>query len=320
VLLCGITGHERIAFDSGLLARPDECVPLAAAIVRAFNETGDRTNRKKARLCYAIDRLGLEAFLDRVQAHLGFELRYLDADSCEPRPAEVRHAHLGVHRQSEQGLNYIGLDVPVGRMTAQQMRDLADLSEEVGASELRLTVWQNALLPHVPDDKLDHALARLAEIGFSHEPPKLMGGLVACTGNTGCRFASTNTKGQAIELGRHLVETVGLEESLNIHLTGCPNSCAQHYIGDIGLLGAQVKRDGETVEAYHVHVGGGAGSDAGIARELAKGVPFDELPPILERLLATYRDRAEANDSFVAFTRRHDIDELRRMAGLEESA
>ena len=319
VLLCGITGHERIAFDSGLLVRPDECVPVAAAIVRAFNETGDRTNRKKARLCYALERLGLDAFLEQVQAHLAFELRFVDADTCQPRPPEVRHAHLGTHPQKTRGLNYIGIDVPVGRMTADQMDRLADLSEEVGAGELRLTVWQNVLLPHVPDDQLETARTRIAEIGFTDEADAIMGGLVACTGNTGCRFASTNTKGQAIELGRHLRETVGLDEPLNIHLTGCPNSCAQHYIGDIGLLGAQVTRDGETVEAYHVYVGGGAGSDAGIGRELAKGVPFDDLPPILERLLATYRDTANSHDSFVAFARRNDIGELRRMAGLEDS-
>ncbi|MBK1699013.1 NirA family protein [Rhodovibrio salinarum] len=319
VLLCGITGHERIAFESGLLVRPDECVPLAAAIVRAFNETGDRTNRKKARLCYVLDRLGLDAFLERVQAHLGFELRFLDAEKCTPRPPEVRHAHLGVHPQSTPGLNYIGIDVPVGRMTAEQMDALAALSEELGGGELRLTVWQNVLLPHVPDDKVDEALARISELGFSHEPHAIMGGLVACTGNTGCRYASTNTKGQAIALGQHLRDTVGLDEPLNIHLTGCPNSCAQHYIGDIGLLGALVTRAGELVEAYHVYVGGGAGQDAGIAREFAKGVPFDELPPILERLLASYRDRAEPDDSFVAFARRHDVGALRQMAGLEES-
>ncbi|MGF1553962.1 MAG: NirA family protein [Paracoccaceae bacterium] len=317
VLLCGITGHERLAFDCGLLVRPDEAVALSAAIVRAFVETGDRTDRKKARLCYVLDRLGTDGFLAKVQEHLAFPLRHLAADKCAPRPPEVRGAHLGVRPQRQPGLNSIGVDVPVGRMSCDQIDGLAAIADDFGAGELRLTVWQNLMIPGVPDARLADALAALRAIGLRHDPSPIAGGLVACTGNRGCRFANADTKGHALALGRHLDATVALDEALNIHFTGCPNSCAQHYVGDIGLLGTTITRGGESVEGYHVYVGGGCGEDGGIARELARSVPFDELNPMIERLLLAYGERRAAKDSFVAFARRHDIDDLRTMAGIE---
>lgn len=314
VLLAGITGHLRFAQDCGLLVRPEECVAVAAAMVRAFIDTGDRTDRKKARLCYVIDRIGTEGFLEKTQQYLGFPLRRVAAELCEPRAPVRRHGHLGVHPQNTTGLYYAGVSIPVGRMTAEQMGALAGIAEDCGAGELRLTVWQNLILPHVPTEKLCALEARLGEIGFGLSAPGLTGGLVACTGNTGCKFAATNTKGQALELGRYLRAHVALDEPINIHLTGCPHSCAQHYVGDIGLLGTQVETDGESVDGYHVYIGGGVDQDQGLAREYAKAVPFDDLPRLIEQLLTVYREHRGENDTFITFVRRHTVEELQAMA------
>jgi ferredoxin-nitrite reductase len=314
VLLAGITGHKRFAEDCGLLVKPEECVAVAAAMVRAFAETGDRTDRKKARLCYVIDRIGVDGFLAETQKKLAFPLRRAPAETCEPRPPVARHGHLGIHREKQAGLNYIGVAVPVGRMTADQMDALAELAAECGSGELRLTVWQNVIVPDVPDERIGRATELIAAMGFGHRPTGLAAGLVACTGNTGCRFSATGTKGHAIALGRHLEERIELDEPINIHLTGCPHSCAQHYIGDVGLLGTKVETPAGPEEGYHVVVGGGSDQDRGLARELAKNVAFPDLLPLLERLFIAYAERREPDESFVRFARRHDVEDLRAMA------
>ncbi len=313
VLLAGITGHKRFAFDSGLLLKPEECVAVAAAMVRVFNETGDRTDRKRARLCYAIERIGIDAFLAKTEAKLAFPLRHLPAEACEPPKPVTRHGYLGIHRQSQPGLFYVGVRVPVGRMTAEQMDAVGAIMDECGDGECRLTVWQNLILSGIREDKLAEVEERLAAIGYATSASSASGGIVACTGNTGCRFSSTNTKGQALAIGAYLDEHLALDRPINIHLTGCPNSCAQHYIGDIGLLGTMVDTPAGPVEGYHVYVGGGSDHERELAREFAKAVPFDELSPLLTRLLSAYLDRRCEGEGFLDFTRRHEIDELTAM-------
>ena len=316
-LLGGLTGHRRFADDCGLLIAPEECVAVAAAMLRVFVDHGDRTDRTKARLCYVLDRLGLARFLERVQAKLAFPLRYLPAQHCSPRPPVDKHGHIGVHPQPQAGLSSVGIAMPVGRMRAAQMLDLAQLAEDFGRAELRATVWQNVVLPHVPDGRVADAVRAIRSIGFDASASTITGCVVACTGNTGCRFSATETKGQALHLARYLDERIALDAPINIHLTGCPHSCAQHHVADIGLLGARVPQGDQSVEGYHVYVGGGLEQERGLGRELASGLPFAELPPLLERLLRSYQARRLPRESFVEFARRHDTESLRALAGME---
>ena len=319
VLLAGITGHKRFATDCGILVKPEECVAVAAAMVRVFNEQGDRTDRKRARLCYVLDRIGISGFLDKAQQKLAFPLRYAGPEACErPRPV-VRHGHLGIHPQNQPDLHYLGVAMPVGRMSVEQMQALAEIASTYGSGELRPTVWQNIIIPNVPTAKLDSVRSAVEAAGYGLSASTLSGGLIACTGNTGCRFASTNTKGQAVLLGRYLDERISLDTPINIHLTGCPNSCAQHYIGDIGLLGTKIDTPNGPVEGYHVYIGGGCDQDRGLAREFAKNIPFEELGPLLEGLLRAYQTRLASGEDFLGFARRHDIAELLSMSRQEPS-
>jgi ferredoxin-nitrite reductase len=314
--LAGITGHQQFAKDVGVLVRPADCVALGAAILRVFNETGDRTNRKKARLKYVIDRLGYEGFLALTEAKLAFKLPRLPLDQCEPRPRTIPHGHIGVYRQRQPGLNYVGVVVPVGRVSVQQMRRLAELSRSYGTGEIRLTVWQNLIIPNVPDGFVETLKRDVVEMGFHHEASSISGGLVACTGAAGCKWAASHTKTHAVELAHYLEARCSLDQPINIHLTGCPNSCAQHYMGDIGLLGTKVGPDKR--EGYHVYVGGGFGPDQAVARELFRGVSFESLKPTMEKMLRGYsRHRAEG-ENFQAFTRRHDVGTLQRIFSNDE--
>jgi len=315
VLLGGITGHGRFANDCGLLLAPAECVAVAAAMLRVFVDHGDRTDRKKARLCYVLDRLGASKFLQQVQDKLAFPLRYFPADRCAARALVDKHGHIGVHPQRQAAMFSVGIAIPLGRLQARQMEALAQLADQSGAGELRTTVWQNIVLPHVHESRIANVVAAIRSTGFDASASTITGCVVACTGSTGCRFSATDTKGQAFELSRHLDERLKLDVPINIHLTGCPNSCAQHCVADIGLLGVQVPQGERSVEGYHVYVGGGLEQERGLGRELARNIPFPELPTLLERLLAGYAAQRRPQESFVEFARRHEIDALRSLAG-----
>lgn len=316
LVLGGITGHRDFARDTGIVVRPDEAVTVAAAIVRAFIDTGDRTDRKKARLKYVLDSLGFDGFLKLVEEKLGRPFTRLPAAAVKPRAEPDRLAHLGVHPQKQAGLNYVGVGLPVGRMSATQMRGLADISARFGDGDIRLTVWQNLLISGVADADIAAVTDAVEALGLSTRATPLQAGIVACTGSKGCRFAAADTKGTARAILAHCEERVALDGPVNIHVTGCHHSCAQHYIGDIGLIGARVpvNDDGDTVDGYHILVGGGFGNAAAIAHELYQNVPADDAPVVVERLLKSWLAHRAAGETFADFTRRLDPDALKALA------
>jgi ferredoxin-nitrite reductase len=306
VLLCGITGHKQFATDCGLLLPPEQTVAVAAAMIRVFSENGDRTDRKKARLKYLVDRWGIERFLAETEKRLAFPLIRFPVQDCEPRKPIDRAGHIGIHAQRQPGAHYIGISVPVGRLPVAQMLALADVAAKFGSGELRLTVWQNLLIPNIGAGQLDAAVAAIRAAGLDCSAGAFLRGTVACTGNRGCRYAATDTKSHAVELAQRLDALFPIKQPVNLHVTGCPHSCAQHYIGDIGLLGAKVHGE----EGYHVCIGGGSDQDQGLARELIPAIAFRELPPIMERLFSAYTARCNPDESFLHFSRRHTIAEL----------
>lgn len=304
--LGGITGHKDFARDTGVILPPGDAVRVADAIVRVFIDSGDRTDRKKARLKYVLDAWGFEKFLGAVEEKLGAPLQRLTAEAVAPRPEPDRLAHLGVHPQKQPGLNWIGVGLPVGRMSVAQMRGLADIAAQYGDGDVRFTVWQNLLLSGVPDARVAEAKAAIAALGLTAEPDVLQAGIVACTGAAGCRFGNADTKATARAIGAYCGPKVTLDSPVNIHVTGCHNSCAQHYIGDIGLIGARVaiNDDGDTVDGYHVLVGGGFGTEAAIAEELLQDVKAPDAPAVIEQLLSLWTAQRLPGEAFAAFTRR----------------
>jgi ferredoxin-nitrite reductase len=307
VQLGGITGHKDFAKDTGLLLKPSEAVAVAVAMIRVFSENGCRTDRKKARLKYLLEKWGVEKFLAETQKKVAFPLNRAPLEACEPRRPVEKHAWLGVRRQAQRGLNSLGVGVPVGRMTAKQMHALADFATNYGKGELRLTVWQNLLIPHLPDSLVETVKRNVQRLGFFTEASAAMGGIIACTGSRGCKFAAADTKAHALALMKHVGGKVSIGAPVNIHFTGCPHSCAQHYCGDIGLVGAKLA-DGS--EGYHVVLGGGMDHEQGIAREIFRGVRASEVNPLVEKILVTYEAKKNRGETFVQWTRRHSAKEL----------
>jgi ferredoxin-nitrite reductase len=320
LLLGGITGHKDFSRATGVVVKPAEATQVADAVVRVFIDHGDRTNRLKARLKYVLDRFGMERFLALVEEKLARPLTRVQPEALEPRPAFDRAAHIGVHAQKQDGLNWIGVALPVGRLTVAQIRALAAIARDFGDGELRLTVWQNLLISGVASQRIGEAVRAIEALGLSTSTSSIRAGLVACTGTMGCKFAASDTKRHAEDIARWCEERVALDGPINIHLTGCHHSCAQHYVGDIGLLACKVQEteDSEQIEGYHLLVGGGFGPDAMLAREICRDVRAADVPATVERLLKAYlAGRASKDETFQAFTRRHDDAAIKHMAERE---
>jgi ferredoxin-nitrite reductase len=314
--LGGITGHRDFARDTGVIVKPADATKLADAIVRVFSAHGDRTNRNKARMKYVLDAIGFDKYLALVEDKLGSKLVRVPSEALATRPAFDRSAHIGVHPQKQNGLHWLGVVLPVGKLTAEQMCGIAAIAQQMGDGDIRLTVWQNLLISGIPAGKLQAAETAIKKLGLTTKASSIRAGLVACTGNVGCRFAASDTKRHAEEIARWCEARIELDGPVNIHLTGCHHSCAQHYIGDIGLLACkvQVSEDADPVEGYHILVGGGFGPDAALARELYRDVKAEDAPATIERMLKTYlARRASPNESFQAFARRHEIPALTDM-------
>ncbi|CAO4146277.1 Sulfite reductase [ferredoxin] [Methylorubrum aminovorans] len=318
LVLGGISGHKDLARDTGIVLKPEDCNRVADAIIRVFIENGDRTNRNKARMKYVLDAWGFDKYIAAVEEKLGRKLDRVDPAHVAPRRPTDRFSHVGVHAQVQPGLNWVGVVLPVGKMTTDQMRGLAKVAAECGDGQIRMTVWQNFIFSGVPDAKVAEVEARVEALGLTTKAAGIRSGLIACTGSRGCKFAASDTKGHAMIIADHVEKTVpALDVPVNVHLTGCHHSCAQHYIGDIGLIGAKVvvSEEGDTVEGYDIVVGGGFAENPKIGTEIWKAVKAEDAPSRVEALLNAYLARRQGpEESFQAFTARTGPEALRDAA------
>lgn len=325
VALGGATGHKAFAQDAGVLVKPADAIKVTAALVRVFIAHGNRGNRKKARLKHLLETWSLEQYIAETEKLLGHPLikapldeqGHCDLEAGGSRPVTA-HSHVGVYPQKQAGLNYIGVGVPVGQITQKQLNRLADLADHYGSGEVRLTVWQNLVLPNIPDGYVDTVKKALVKAGLYWEQSHVRSGFVACTGNSYCKFASADTKGHALELMKHLEKRVPLDQPINVHLTGCPHSCAQHYMGDIGLLATTVKVEGEKTEGYHFFIGGGFGKNRQVGRQIFSGLTVEQLKVTLETMFRVYLGRRQDNETFQTFANRFDVDALQGMFSNDE--
>jgi ferredoxin-nitrite reductase len=314
--LGGATGHQAFGRDLGVLVPPAELNQVIVALVRVFIAHGNRTDRKRARLKHLLEAWTLEQYLGETEKVLGRQLRraLLEPGSLQYPGQKLPHSHIGVYAQKQPGLSFVGVAMPVGQIAPKQLLRVAELADLYASGEIRLTVWQNFIIPNVPNAYVGTLCKALRRLGFDTVQTHLRGGLIACTGNSYCKYAQANTKGHALALADYLEKKLTLDQPLNIHLTGCPNSCAQHYMGDIGLLATKARG----VEAYHVFIGGGFGANQAVGRLVFSGIPFEELKPTLERMLKGYLRRREPGEAFQRFTQRHDLNRLQAIFSNDE--
>jgi ferredoxin-nitrite reductase len=261
---------------------PDDVVDVCRAVLEVYRDCGLRANRQKARLMWLIDEWGIDKFRSEVENYLGRKLR---SEAEKDEFDWEKRDHIGVYPQKQPGLNYVGLHIPIGRLYAQDMFDLARIAEVYGNGEIRLTVEQNVIIPHVPDTRLDAFRREPLLERFSINPAPLTRALVSCTGAQFCNFALIETKNRALTTIKALEAELDLPHPVRFHWTGCPNSCGQPQVADIGLMGTKVRKDGKTVEGVDLYMGGKVGKDAQLGSCVQKGIACEDLKPILRQLL-----------------------------------
>ncbi|MFK7912358.1 MAG: NirA family protein [Pseudomonadales bacterium] len=318
----GISGHGDLTRETGFVCTPEQTVLAGTAMLNVFVAHADRTNRKRARLKYLLDRLGVEWFVEQTQQELkaldaGFELTALPNDYDLPRPAIDRQAHIGPHPQADKGRYYLGVALQMGRLEAEQMRVIGQLAEQYGDNQMRLTVWQNLLIPHLSESALPTVIGKLTEHGMDTKATAFAAGAVACTGKTACKLGLAHTKEDGLALVRHLESLFTLDQPLNIHLTGCPNSCAQHYIGDIGLVGVTLP-DG--TEGYHLVLGGGSDQDKGVGRPACGPMPAGKVNAAVEQIVGLYLNQRQGHETFLQYIRRQPDEVLPTLIDVRQLA
>ncbi|MDB9349781.1 ferredoxin--nitrite reductase [Nodularia spumigena] len=272
---------------------PEDVVAVCKAVLEVYRDHGLRANRLKSRLMWLLDEWGVEKFRSEVETRLGKTL--LPAAAKDEIDWEKRD-HIGVYKQKQSGLNYVGLNIPVGRLYAQDMFEIASLAEVYGSDEVRLTVEQNIIIPNIPDSRLATFLTESLLQRFAINPDMLTRSLVSCTGAQFCNFALIETKNQALEMAQALASELTLTRRVRIHWTGCPNSCGQPQVADIGLMGTKARKNGKPVEGVDIYMGGTVGKDAHLGNCVQKGIPCEDLEPVLRDLLIQHFG-AEPNNS-----------------------
>jgi len=307
----GLSARPFIAKPLNMFVPKDEAKLRSVfhAIVTIFRDHGNRENRKAARLKFLVDQWGIEKFEAEVRARLDWTP---DPATEWPEPRKAFRDHMGIHKQKQEGLFWIGAVVLGGRLTADQVYEAARIAEEYGDGVVRTTNQQNFLFSGIPEAKVEEAARLLEGQGYQVRGlSPLRRAAVSCTGNEFCNLALTETKQLIVEIVEHLEKTVALDELIRINLNGCPNSCGQHHIGDIGLQGCLVKQGpGQTVEGYDISLGGRLGEGAKFVRPIWRKVPATNVAKAIEHLLNNYAEQKEPDEFFGDFVDRHNNEEL----------
>ena len=275
------SGGYRIASPLNVFIPPDEAAALCSHIVMIFRDHGARESRTKARLAFLIEDWGVKKFRRELERRVDRPLSTAGKDARVPKHTD----HIGIFRQKQSGLNYVGLAVPVGRVTSEQMFQLADMAEHYGSGQIRLTVGQNLIIPNVHDNRVGELSDEPLLRELRYDPSEIMRGLVSCTGMDYCHFALIETKGWALKTARALEAKLEKTQPLRMHWSGCPAGCGNHAAAEIGLLGKNIKLNGEVVEAVDVFAGGAAGCEPNPPIKVMEDVPCDDLPNVLAGLV-----------------------------------
>ena len=308
----GLSNEPHLAVRLDAFVLPEQALSVVRVITEIFRDQQVlRESRDRARLKYLFTREGWtpERFLEEIETRLGYKLL---PGVHEDVPDETLRDHVGIHRQRQAGLSYVGASVLRGRLSGEQLEAAADLADKYGSGALRATVAQNLIFIDVPNAKAPELVRELGAIGLHVEGSPFWRGAVACTGTEFCKLAITETKGFTRWLVDELEEQVPqFDQQLRLHVTGCPNGCGQHWIADIGIEGKKIKHEGKLVDAYYFCLGGSVGKNSGISRPVGYRAPATLVPDAIARLLRKYLITRETDENLRVWFGRHTNDELR---------
>jgi len=310
----GLSTEPHLALKLNAFVRQDQVVDVARGVAEIFRSRDVlRISREQARLKYLFLKFDwtAESFLTELNRVIGFTL---DAAEHEDVPADTHRDHTGIHRQKQAGLAFVGATVLRGRITPTQLRRAAELADQFGDGSLRFTAQQNLLLANVRQEHAETVAAELTSGGLPVETSAFARGTVACTGSEFCKLALTETKGFARWLSTELDDRLpGFDQQIKLHITGCPNSCGQHWIADIGIEGKKIKQEGKLVDAYYFCVGGSLGQLASLARPVGYRCAATAVPDAIERLLTNFQEHRCERETLRTFLARKTNDQIREI-------
>jgi sulfite reductase (ferredoxin) len=308
----GLSNEPHLAVRLNAFVPQDKAYDTIEAVVRIFREQDAlRESRTHARIKYLFMKHGwtAESMLAAIEEKMGYKF---DAAEEGAIVDDVYRDHVGVHRQKQDGLSYVGATVLNGRLSPEQLHGLASLAEEYGDGHLRATIGQNIVMVNLPNDKVREVVAKITGLGLQVEPTVFYRGAVACTGTEFCKLAISETKGFAKWLVSEMEERIPeFDQQIRLHVTGCTNSCGQSWIADLGLEGKKVKKDGVMVDAFYFCVGGAVGEHAGIARQIGFRAAAVDCPDAIERLLRGYLKGRSEGENLRSYFRRTSDEDLR---------
>lgn len=293
---------------TNIVVKPQECLPLIVALTQVYLAQVDIAGSPKLRLLEVVKNLGIRNYLELAQAKLPFVLKQLNTKFTE---RSNDHFDLDIHSQKQADLSYVGVAIPLGKIPVFQIEQIGKLVDTYGNKTLRLTPWQNILIPDIQTQDSLKVKAEIINIGLQTSANSPQSGVVACTGNQGCRAGITDTKAMATTLIKYLETHISLNRPCKIHLTSCPKSCAHHGKSDITLLGTVVEKDGYTSEGYHLYVGD---LDTNFGREIYRDIPSPKIAELILKILQIYQvKRQHLQETFGDFANRHEIPELQQL-------
>jgi sulfite reductase (ferredoxin) len=311
----GLSADPHLAVKLDAFVQQHQAPAVVRSITNLFrDQQGLRESRDRARMKHLFLKEGwtAEKFLAELEQRLGYKL---DPAVPEKLPDDILRDHVGIYPQRNPDLRYVGASVLRGRLSGDQLAAIADLSERYGSGDLRLTVMQNLIVINVPKSQANELARELEAIGIPVAGTPFWRGAIACTGTEFCKLAITETKGFTRWLVDEMQERLPqFDQQLKLHVTGCPNSCGQHWIADIGIEGKKIKHDGKLVDAYYFCVGGAVGQHAKIARPIGYRCPADQVPDAIERLLRGYLGTRTTDENLRAWFSRQSDDDLRAQA------
>ena len=305
----GLSDGPRMASDIDVFVRPEEAVEVTRGIAQVFGELGDRENRWTCRMRYLVQELGPEGFREELEQRTSFELTPAGEDLTK----HYRGDHVGVHPQKEDGHYYVGLSVPVGRMSGEQFIEAGRLAGYYGG-EIRLATDQNFIITGVREERLGDLLTEPLLERYSPTPKAFERGVVACTGSEFCRFGIVETKIRAVEWAREMDERAGDgigQEAIRMHFSGCSASCAQPQIADIGFRGETAKTEDALVEGVDIGLGGSLGHDAAFIDWVEGAKPAEDVPDALVAVFKKFKEERREGERFYEWARRRPNKELR---------
>ncbi len=308
----GLSTEPHLAVRLNAFVGWEQVIPVTRAIAEIFRDADIlRQSREHARLKFLFLKHGWDAdsLLSEINRRLGYRL----GEAVEEHaPLDVFRDHVGVHPQKQPGYSYVGAAVLRGRLTSEQLRGAAELAERFANGELRNTNMQNLLIVNVPNAAAAELARELEAIGLRTSGSPFWRGTVACTGTEFCKLAIAETKNYARWLVEELEERLpGFEEQIKINIAGCPNSCGQHWIADLGLEGKKLRVDGNMRDAFYFCVGGAVGREQSIARPVGYRCLASEVPDAIERLMSRFGEFGYPGENLRKFLARHSTDEIR---------